>query len=274
MLLRAAKESQEFLGEELYATECLLNGILLSDRTFRVNDKGPPVKRYEVREMRTQPLATAAAAFLSLALAITGCSSAKSDWAKAANENTVSSYQGFLAAHPQDEHAPEAQAMILQLQDDNGWAEVKHTGTADGYQTYLQQYPQGTHSGAARDAITSIDRAAAWKTAQGEGGTAASIQAFLQKYPTGPEADQAKAKLKDLTGYRARLASESSDIKAQRKLTQLKARFGDTLHDLVVTPDASGKSFFIDSSGMTELAAKNACDAIKSKHQACEVVQL
>jgi len=224
--------------------------------------------------MKIQPPAIAAAALLSLAVAIIGCSSAMSDWAKAANENTVSSYQGFLAAHPKDQHASEAQAMILQLQDDNGWAEARDTGTDAAYQTYLQRYPQGTHSGAARDTMTSIDRATAWKTAQGEGGTAASVQAFLQKYPTGPEADQAKAKLKDLTGYGVRLARESSDVKAQRKLSQLKARFGDTLHDLVVTPDASGKSLFIDSSGMTEHEAERACDAIKHKHQACQVVRL
>lgn len=162
--------------------------------------------------------------------------------------------------------------MMLQLQDDDGWAVAKHTGTGAAYETYLQQYPQGSHAGQAREAITSIDRAAAWKTAQGAGST--SIQAFLQKYPKGPEADQAKAKLKDLTSYRVRLARESSDDRAQRKLTQLKARFGDQLHDLVVMPDANGKSFSVDSNGMTELEAESACDAVKRKHQPCEVIQL
>jgi len=224
--------------------------------------------------MKTQPRAIAAAALLTLVLTIASCSSAKSDWTKAADANTVSAYQNFLAAHPKDEHASEAQAMILKVQDDNSWAEAKFTGTAAAYQSYLQQYPQGTHSGEAQDAVTSIDRAAAWKTAQGEGGTAASVQAFLQKYPTGLEAEQAKAKLKDLTRYRVRLASESSDVKAERELMQLKVRFGDALHDLVVTPDTSGKSFFIDSAGLTEQEAKSACDAIQHKHQACQVVQL
>jgi hypothetical protein len=223
--------------------------------------------------VKTQPLAIAAPSLLALALAIASCSSAKSDWTKAANENTVSAYQNFLAAHPKDEHTSEAQAMILQLQDDNGWVEAKFTGTVAAYRKYLEQYPHGTHSGEARDTVISIDRAAAWKTAQGEGGTAPSVQAFLQKYPTGPEADQAKAKLKDLASYRVRLATESSDVKAKRKLMRLKARFGDTLHDLVVTPDASGKSFFIDSTGMTEQQAKSACDAIEHKHHACQVVQ-
>ena len=244
-----------------------------SDWTFSVDDEGPTAKRYEVRDVKTHPLPTAAQALVSLTLAIASCSSAKSDWTKAGNENTVPAYQNFLAAHPKDEHASEAHAMILQLQDDNGWAEAKHTGTAAAYRTYLEQYPRGTHSGDARDTVTSIDRAAAWKAAQSEGGTAASIQAFLQKYPTGPEADQAKAKLNDLAAYRVRLASESSEDIAERKLMRLKAQFGDTLHDLVVTPDAGGKSFFIDSTGMTEQEAKSACDAIEHKHHACQVVQ-
>lgn len=237
-----------------------------------MSDEPLTVKLHEVREMKTQSVAIGVAALLIFVLAMSSCNSAKSDWAKAANENTVAAYQTFLAAHPNDEHASEAKAMMLQLQDDDGWAVAKHTGTGAAYETYLQQYPQGTYARQAREALTSIDRAAAWKTAQGGGST--SIRAFLQKYPTGPEANQAKAKLKDLTSYRARLASESSDARAQRKLTQLKARFGDQLHDLVVTPNANRKLFSVDSNGMTEQEAKNACDAVKRRHQPCEVVQL
>jgi hypothetical protein len=222
--------------------------------------------------MRTQSQAIAASALVGLVLAMAGCSSAQSDWAKASSDNTVVAYQNFLAGHPNDQHATEAKAMLLQLQDDNSWAEARHTGTIASYQLYLQQSPQGTHAGEARDAITSIDREAAWKAAQ-TAGTATSMQAFLQKYPTGAEAEQAKTKLKDLTGYRVSLASESSNDKAQRKLAQLTARFGDQLHELVVTPDANGRSFSVDSNGMTEQEAKNACDAVKRKHQFCQVVQ-
>jgi outer membrane protein assembly factor BamD (BamD/ComL family) len=217
-------------------------------------------------------LAVAAAALLGVVLTISGCSSAQSDWTKAANENTVLAYQNFLAAHPKDEHTTEAQAKILQLQDDNGWIEAQHAGTTAAYQTYLQKFPQGSHAAAAHDAMISIDRAAAWKTAQSDG-TAEAFEAFFQKYPTGSEADQAKT-IKDLTGYRVRLASESSDDKAKRKLTELKARFGDQLHDLVVTPDASRKSFYIDSGGMAEQGATRACQSIKRKHRACHVIQL
>jgi hypothetical protein len=223
--------------------------------------------------MSAQSSAVVAAVCFGVVLLTSGCNSAQSDWTKAANENTVFAYQNFLAAHPKDAHSTEAQAKILQLQDDNGWIEAQRIGTIAAYQTYIQQFPQGSHAADAQGSMTSLERAAAWKTAE-SGGTTEAFKAFLQKYPTGPEADQAKTKLKDLTAYRVRLASESSDDKAKRKLTQLNAKLGDQLHDLVITTDASGKSFFIDSGGMTQQEATRACESIKRKHLTCQVVQL
>ena len=135
--------------------------------------------------MNTRSLAMAATVLLAISAVISGCNSAQSDWTKAGQVNTVSGYKDFLAAHPNDQHANEAQAMILQLQDDNAWAETKNSGTSAAYQTYLQQSPQGSHATEAHDAITAMDRVAAWKSAQSVG-TAASIQSFLQKFPNGP----------------------------------------------------------------------------------------
>ncbi len=221
--------------------------------------------------MRTQSAAIVAAWLCGAALALTGCSSASSDWNKASNANTVAAYQNFLASHPNDQHANEAKAMILQLQDDGGWAEAQHTGTTAAYQSYLEQFPQGSHASAARDVMTSLDRAAAWKAAKAEG-SAAGIETFLQKYPTGPEAQQAKERLKELTGYRVHLATAGSKEKAERKLAQLNARFAG-LPGLAVTADASGKSFSIDSAGMTKEAAEKACGAVKRKHEACQVTR-
>jgi hypothetical protein len=222
--------------------------------------------------MRAQSVAVVAAWLCGAALALTGCSSASSDWNKASNANTVAAYQDFLASHPDDQHATEAKAFILQLQDDGRWGEAQHAGTTAAYQAYLEQFPQGSHASAAHEAMTSLDRAAAWKTAQAEG-SAAGIEAYLQKYPTGPEAQRAKDRLKELTGYRVHLATESSKQKAERKFAQLKVRFAEQLRGLTMTADASGKSFSIDSAGMTKEEAENACGAVKRKHEACQVIQ-
>ncbi len=222
--------------------------------------------------MKTRSRAMTATAFVSLCALLSGCNSAQSDWVKASNENTITAYQNFLAAHPKDQHASEAQAMILQEQDNNEWQEAQHTNTAASYQTYLQLFPQGSHATAAKDAMTAIDRGTAWKSAQ-DAGTAVAFKAFLEKYPTGPDSDQATATLRDLTGYRVHLASETTDAKAQRKLSRLKSKLGEQASDLKITPDASGKSFSIDSESMTEYQAKDTCVAIKQKHESCEVVE-
>ena len=222
--------------------------------------------------MKNRSMGIAVTTICGVALALGGCRSASSDWDEASKENTVAAYHKFVAVHPKDQHVSEAQALILQLQDDNGWEVAQHTGTIAAYQTYLQQYPQGSHAAAARDAVTSIERAAAWRTVQGEA-TATSMQAFLQKYPTGPEADQAKAKLNDLAAYRMRLASEPSEARAQRKLAQLESRFGDRLRGLLVAPPASSeRSFSVVSAAMTEQEAKMECEAVKRERQDCQVV--
>lgn len=212
-----------------------------------------------------------AAALLSISAVIFGCSSAQSDWAQAAQENTLPAYQKFIAAHPNDKHAFEAQAMILKLQDENGWQEAQHAGTNAAYENYLQQFAQGAHVAAAKDAMTSSDRAAAWKNVQAEG-TATGVQSFLQKYPTGPEADLAKAKLKELTAYRVHLASESSESKAQRKLARLKSKLPQQGSDLSITPESDGKSYSIDSPAMSEAQATSDCATIKQLKESCQVV--
>ena len=221
--------------------------------------------------MNVRSLIPVTAMLLSLSAVISGCSSAQSDWAEAASDNTVPAYQSFVAAHPNDQHAFEAQAMILKLQDENGWQEAQHAGTNAAYENYLQQHAEGAHVAAAKEAITASDRAAAWKSMQADT-TATGLQAFLQKYPTGTEADLAKAKLKELTAYRVHWASESSQSKAERKLALLKAKLPQQASDLSITPASDGKSYSIDSPAMSEAQATRDCGAIKQMKESCQVV--
>ncbi len=93
----------------------------------------------------TQSIAVATTAVLGVVLATAGCNSAHSDWAKAADENTVIAYENFLSAHPRSEHAAEAQANLVRLQHDNGWHEAQQTMT-NVYQAQLRQFPQGSNA--------------------------------------------------------------------------------------------------------------------------------
>lgn len=217
-------------------------------------------------------LAKAAMGIFSISAAISACSSAQSDWTKASSDNTVMAYENFLIAHPKDSHDSEARAMILQLNDDIGWRDAQYAGTPSAYQTYLQRFPRGSHVVAANDEVTTFERSAAWESAQGTG-TAAAIQAFLRTYPTGPEVAQAKAKLRELRGYRAHLAIESTFARAQRKKDQLKSRLNDSTVQFAITPNSSESSFSVDAINMAEQDAKNVCVTFKGERETCRVMK-
>ena len=231
----------------------------------------PWAKHNEVWTMNCRLSAFWAAPLLCSSVLLSACNSAESDWNRATAANTVAAYQSFVEAHPHDAHAADAQAKMAQLQDDSAWQQAQATATSDGYQAYLKQFPKGAHVAAATDAMSAIDRAAVWKQDQAVG-TVAALQSFLQKYPTGPEADQATAKLKELTRFRVHLAIESTDAKAERKVSQLNARLKDSSLALRVTESPDGKSYSIDTADMSEQDATNACARIQTKHQSCQVV--
>jgi hypothetical protein len=207
----------------------------------------------------------------STLLSVTACSSATSDWRKASTDNTVAGYQQFLSAHPKDEHADEARAMIVQLQDSDAWAQAQHTSTLAGYKGYLDKFPAGSHDADAHKAMTGLQRADAWNTVKSQG--APELKAFLEKYPTGSESDQARAALQKLMGYHVRLATEPSHDRAEKKLTQLKAQLKDQVPDLDVATSSDEKpSFSVESGGMTDEDAKSLCKTLEKHHQTCKVV--
>jgi hypothetical protein len=206
----------------------------------------------------------------AMATALIACSSDTADWAKASRDNTVAGYQSFIAAHPSDQHASEARAKLDALQNDQAWAEAQRAGTSDSYQTYLQHWPNGFRATVAHDQLA---RAAEWKSAQ-RAGTTTAIQAFLLKYQYGPEADQAKSRLRELMGYRVRLARASTSTEAERKRSQLQSMLQQELAEItVIPPDSKDRTYQIVSAAMSEEAARTVCDKVKrTRRTACYVV--
>lgn len=207
-------------------------------------------------------------------LAITACSSASKDWAKASNENTVAAYQSFLDKHAGDPHAQEAKAYMLALKDDAAWSMAQKSNSPDSYQQYLQAEPNGEHAHDARDRITGFERENAWKSAQSDG-SAAALRAFLQKFPQGAEADQARKKLMSLnSNYRAALGTYHDERAAERKRSEMQSRFSSVLKEVdVLSPDSSNKRYRVMSGLMDRHDAASACASLKRGHQSCEVVR-
>lgn len=220
------------------------------------------------------------------AAALAACNSAKSEWSKATTADTIPAYQAFLSKYPNDAHGIDAQARIVSLQDEQAWWMAQVAPMIPGYQQYLasetiagyQQYlasePNGAHAQAARQAISTLERAAAWNTTQTDG-TVESLQDFLQKYPTGPEADQAREKLKGLTEYRAELATARSQRAADRERKALAKRFSNDLQKVIVlTPDTNSPEYRITSAPMSEQDADAKCAGIEVEGQSCKVIQV
>ena len=217
-----------------------------------------------------------AVAACAVAGTLAACSSARQDFQKASEANTVAAYQDFLKQHPNTDLAVQAQSRLNALEDDQSWSDAQKANTLEAYQNYIQAHPSGMHSADARDRITGFERADAWKSAQAANTTEA-IQAFLKKYPTGQEADQANAQLKVLQTeqYRVQVASFKAQKDAEAARPKLEAKYGKLLHSVVVVPPtASEKLTTVRSGPMTQKDAQSVCGTLKKEHQHCQVVKV
>ena len=86
------------------------------------------------------------------------------DWETAARENTVQSYEQYLAKHPTGAHADEARSRIASLKasaaDEAAWQQAKTANRASSYEQYLSSFPQGAHVAEAIAAIEQLKPAA------------------------------------------------------------------------------------------------------------------
>ena len=84
----------------------------------------------------------------------------KAAWERAAQANTVQSYQDYLAKHADGPNAPEAQSRIDRLQasaaDGAAWNAAKAANTAAAYQQYLTSFPQGAYAAQAIAALENL----------------------------------------------------------------------------------------------------------------------
>lgn len=81
------------------------------------------------------------------------------DWEDAARENTVQSYERYLAKHPTGPNAQEAQSRIASLKasaaDEAAWQQAKTANRAGAYEQYLTSFPQGAH---VAEAIAALEK--------------------------------------------------------------------------------------------------------------------
>lgn len=225
-----------------------------------------------------------------------GCANPEADWQKAEAENTEAAYQAFLEKHPEGEWAERAQAQLDALKDARDWENAQTADAIEAYNNYLLAHPAGAHMGEARQRITELEQEAAWGAAQ-RAGTREALEDFLARYPDAPQADQARSQIAALTtpppqptakpprpsgksaqppkgNYQVQLGAFSTMDKAQSEKARIEKRHGASLGTLTIQkPSGSDRLYRLKTAGMTERAARSACQKLKSSGQECMVVR-
>jgi hypothetical protein len=181
---------------------------------------------------------------------LAGCNSGQGDWQQATADNS----------------------RIHAVKDEQAWARAQQFHTIQSYQNYIQDDPSGIHVAEAKDHIASSERSTAW-TAASMTDTPDALEAFLQKYPQGPQADQAKVRLAQLTGYRVQLATFRSEQQAEKTRDRLQGKYGDVLGSVDIVPGATADVHVLRSASMGQGEANNACAKLKRDHLPCEVIK-
>lgn len=78
------------------------------------------------------------------------CSRQESVWEQARHEDSVASYEAYLARYPAGPHAGQAREALAGLHDENAWARAERLATPEAWQRYLGEFPDGRHAATAR----------------------------------------------------------------------------------------------------------------------------
>lgn len=241
---------------------------------------------------------------------IAACSNPETGWNKAAAEDTETAYQAFLDRHPEGEWAQKAQAQLDAIRDERDWERAQISDAIQSYNNYLLAHPTGVHMGEARQRISELETEAAW-TAAWNAGTRDALEEFLIRYADSPQAEQARARLAELdpprtpaaaTGrgqpaaakpaaakpaagkvttpatlprgnYQVQLGAFSSADKAQTARARIEQKHRAIVGPLSVqNPVGNDGIYRVKSAGMTEAAARSACQSLKRAGQDCMVV--
>lgn len=116
------------------------------------------------------------------------------DWAAAAKENSIDSYERFLLAYPNGAHAEEARAAINDIQEEYTWRNAKSQHTIFAYETYLSAFPKGRYRRQAIDAQRAIEEAEAWSRATRRN-TIPAYREFQENYPNSQHFEEANDRI-------------------------------------------------------------------------------
>jgi SPOR domain len=240
----------------------------------------------------------------TLLLGIYGCSRQQSDWEKTRTANTTDSYEQFIKKYPNGEFTAQAQARLKELYEEHDWQKARDADTQEAYQAFLKQYPEGKYTEEARIRVENFTLAqtppnaapagaeapnaagsppGGGTAAAGAGAAAAPKPAVPAPAPTpapapspsAPPAKVAKAASNKRGGIQLG-AFKSSAAAANQRWAHLEKEYPKLLAGLspTVAPKktASGTLYRLQVVGLGEKRAREICESLKAKSQACVVI--
>lgn len=195
------------------------------------------------------------------------------DWENAQSADAIEAYNNYLLAHPTGAHMGEARQRISDLETEAAWQTAQSAGSREAIEDFLIRYADAPQAEQARARLAELNppppppvEAPAKSASKAAPSKPAPVKAAPAK------AGSAAALPKG--NYQVQLGAFSSLDKAKAEEARMEKRYGSLVGPLSVQKPAGGDAVYrVKSAGMTESAARSACQSLKRSGQDCVVVQ-
>lgn len=126
---------------------------------------------------------------LVLAGILPGCNRVEHDWRKAQAADTVTSYEQFLARHPNGQFVELGRKRIVELK----WAAAVRENTAAGYEMFVKEFPSSPEAEEAKRHLVELE----WELATREA-TVEALEGFDKKWPSSGRSIEVREKVRAL----------------------------------------------------------------------------
>jgi cell division septation protein DedD len=197
------------------------------------------------------------------------------DWETAQTTDNADAYNNYLTAHGTGTHVGEARQRIAELERDAAWAAAQQAGTKQALEEFLTRHPDAPQADQARSQIAALNPPPPPPPPKPEKPMKKGAASSKQKPTKAPSAAKAPGGSASRSGgeYVAQLGAFSSMEKARAALATAEKRDHTIVGSLSIQkPAGANRLYRLRSVGMSEAAARSACQKLKGSGQDCVVV--
>jgi cell division septation protein DedD len=202
------------------------------------------------------------------------------DWENAQTADAIEAYNNYLLAHPTGAHMGEARQRISELETEAAWQAAQATGSKEAIEDFLMRYADAPQAEQARARLAELNPAPPPPPEPKAAAPAAKATAKPATKPATKPAASAPAKSSGAAAafpkgdFQVQVGAFSSAEKAQSEKARIEKRYKGIVGTLGVDkPTGGDKVYRVKSAGMTESAARSACQSLKRAGQDCMVVR-